>query len=268
MAKCHNRAREALREVPESSRASRYGGLPTHERRQLIGIGFVEKDVARTDRDLEEFREKDGPGLRALHNILMSYTFLNFDVGYVQGMNDLAAPMLLIMKDECEAFWCFKSFMDTMAPNFDKDQQGMNANFLELEKLLRCIDPTFHQYLSQANCLNMFFVYRWILINFKREFNIDDVMVLWEAIWTCHLHHRFHLFIALAMLSTARGDIIAQRMGFDQILQCMNGLSGKLRADDVLRRAEALFRNFDARTDDEVKQAVFASNPRQDTEIA
>eukprot|EP01122_Echinamoeba_exundans_P008009 TRINITY_DN2576_c0_g1_i19.p1 TRINITY_DN2576_c0_g1~~TRINITY_DN2576_c0_g1_i19.p1 ORF type:complete len:639 (+),score=86.92 TRINITY_DN2576_c0_g1_i19:279-2195(+) len=226
----------------------------------------VEKDVARTDRDLPVFKDRDGPGLTALHNILMSYIFFNFDVGYVQGMNDLAAPMWLIMQDESEAFWCFKHYMETMSSNFDKDQQGMNTHFLQLERLLRCIDPTFHQYLGRVSCLNMFFVYRWILINFKREFSCDDVMVLWEAIWTNYLHPKFHLFIALAMLLTARGDIISQRMGFDQILQCMNNLSGKLSADDVLKRAEALFRNFDARTDDEVKQAVFVAAPRQEAE--
>lgn len=33
-------------------------------------------------------------------------------VGYVQGMNDLLVPILMMMEDEVDAFWCFKGLMD------------------------------------------------------------------------------------------------------------------------------------------------------------
>jgi hypothetical protein len=36
----------------------------------------------------------------------------NFDLGYVQGMSDLLSPILYIMTDEVDAFWCFVGFMD------------------------------------------------------------------------------------------------------------------------------------------------------------
>ena len=32
--------------------------------------------------------------------------------GYVQGMSDLCAPILDILEDEVEAFWCFAGFLD------------------------------------------------------------------------------------------------------------------------------------------------------------
>lgn len=28
---------------------------------------------------------------------------------------------------------------------------------------------------------NMYFCFRWLIINFKREFNFDDIMILWEV---------------------------------------------------------------------------------------
>ena len=34
--------------------------------------------------------------------------------GYVQGMNDLLSPILYLMDDESDAFWCFVGFMETM----------------------------------------------------------------------------------------------------------------------------------------------------------
>ena len=47
----------------------------------------------------------------------------NFDLGYVQGMSDLLAPILFVMDgNEVDAFWCFVGFMDRVKANFDFDQ--------------------------------------------------------------------------------------------------------------------------------------------------
>ncbi len=35
-------------------------------------------------------------------------------LGYVQGMNDLLSPTMMIMQDEVDSFWCFKGIMDNM----------------------------------------------------------------------------------------------------------------------------------------------------------
>ena len=35
-------------------------------------------------------------------------------IGYVQGMNDLASPILEIVQDEAEAFWCLVGLMERM----------------------------------------------------------------------------------------------------------------------------------------------------------
>ena len=57
---------------------------------------------------------------------------------------------------------------------------------------------------------NIFF--RWLLIDFKREFSLDDVMKLWEVLWTDHLTPDYNLFIALSMLLQMRQKIMEQEL--------------------------------------------------------
>ncbi len=74
----------------------------------------LEKDVNRTDRTLPFYAGDNNQNLQALNDILMTYVMYNFDLGYVQGMSDLLSPILFLMKNEVDAFWCFVGFMDRM----------------------------------------------------------------------------------------------------------------------------------------------------------
>lgn len=88
----------------------------------------IDKDVPRTDRDLDFFNGKQNENLIKVHivllfhlnmllihlqvrNILASYAAVDRDLGYVQGMNDVLSRFLVVVEDETEAFWLFFSFM-------------------------------------------------------------------------------------------------------------------------------------------------------------
>ena len=40
-----------------------------------------------------------------------------FCSGYVQGMSDLLAPILVVLENEVDAFWCFAGFMERVVSN-------------------------------------------------------------------------------------------------------------------------------------------------------
>ena len=46
-----------------------------------------------------------------LRNILLNYAVYDASTGYTQGMSDLVAPVLAILHDEVDAFWCFAGLM-------------------------------------------------------------------------------------------------------------------------------------------------------------
>jgi translation elongation factor EF-G len=56
-------------------------------------------------------------------------------VDVFQGMSDFLAPILYVMEDESESFWCFASLMERLGANFNRDQNGMHAQLLALSKV-------------------------------------------------------------------------------------------------------------------------------------
>ncbi|XP_078150698.1 rabGAP/TBC domain-containing protein isoform X2 [Carex rostrata] len=202
--------------------------------------GLIDKDVVRTDRSVPFYEGDDNRNVVILRDILLTYSFFNFDLGYCQGMSDLLSPILYVMENESDAFWCFVSLMERLGPNFNRDQSGMHSQLLALSKLVELLDGPLQNYLKQADCLNYFFCFRWILIQFKREFEFDEIMRLWEVLWTHYLSEHFHLYMCIAILKRYRGRIIGEQMDFDTLLKFINELSGHIDLEQSLRDAEAL----------------------------
>ncbi|KAK1169231.1 TBC1 domain family member 15-like [Acipenser oxyrinchus oxyrinchus] len=201
---------------------------------------LIEKDVNRTDRTNTFYEGPDNPGLILLHDILMTYCMYDFDLGYVQGMSDLLSPILYVMENEVDAFWCFVSFMDQMHHNFEEQMQGMKTQLIQLSTLLRLLDLAFWNYLESQDSGFLYFCFRWLLIRFKREFSFQDVLRLWEVMWTGLPCQNFHLLVCCAILDSEKQKIMDEHYGFNEILKHINELSMKLDVEEVLRKAEAI----------------------------
>ncbi len=63
---------------------------------------------------------------------------------------------------------------------------------------------------------------RWILIAFKREFPFDDVLRLWEVLWTDYYSNSFVLFVALALLESHRDVILRYLVEVCPLVVCMH----------------------------------------------
>jgi hypothetical protein len=171
-----------------------------------------------------------------MKDMLLTYNEYNPDLGYVQGMSDLLAPIYAVLQDDAMAFWAFVKFMARMVccsillnlvdvltclqeRNFLRDQSGMRLQLLTLDHMVQILDPQLYTHLQKADSTNFFFFFRMLLVWYKREFAWLDVLRLWEVLWTDWLSSNFHLFIALAILEKHRAVIMEHLEHFDEILK-------------------------------------------------
>ncbi|XP_073054967.1 rab GTPase-activating protein 22-like isoform X2 [Primulina eburnea] len=148
-----------------------------------LGLPQIGLDVVRTDRALV-FYENEANRAK-LWDILAVYSWLDKDIGYVQGMNDICSPMVILLEDEADAFWCFERAMRRMRENFrcTTSSMGVQSQLSTLGQIIKAIDPKLHQHLEELDGGEYLFAIRMLMVLFRREFSFIDGLYLWEVMW-------------------------------------------------------------------------------------
>ncbi|KAI8388780.1 rab-GTPase-TBC domain-containing protein [Radiomyces spectabilis] len=133
----------------------------------------------------------------AIERILFIYAKLNPGVGYVQGMNELLAPIYYVFaKDphmetqahaEADAFFVFTTLMSDVRDHFvrslDHDAStGINASMLRMSQRLAWYDRSLWRELQRKDIKEQFYAFRWITVLCSQEWDLPDVIRLWDSL--------------------------------------------------------------------------------------
>ncbi|XP_074743219.1 small G protein signaling modulator 1 isoform X1 [Strix uralensis] len=204
-----------------------------------VNLHRIEKDVQRCDRNYWYFTPAN---LEKLRNIMCSYIWQHIEIGYVQGMCDLLAPLLVILDDEALAFSCFTELMKRMNQNFPHGG-AMDTHFANMRSLIQILDSELFELMHQnGDYTHFYFCYRWFLLDFKRELVYDDVFAVWETIWAAaHVSSAHYvLFIALALVEMYRDIILENNMDFTDIIKFFNEMAERHNTKQILKLARDL----------------------------
>ncbi|KAM9465359.1 small G protein signaling modulator 1-like isoform 2-T2 [Salvelinus alpinus] len=204
-----------------------------------MNLHRIEKDVQRCDRNYWYFTPAN---LEKLRNIMCSYIWQHLEIGYVQGMCDLLAPLLVILDDEAMAFSCFTELMKRMNQNFPHGG-GMDTQFANMRSLIQILDSELFELMHQnGDYTHFYFCYRWFLLDLKRELVYDDVFAVWETIWAAKYASSGHfvLFIALALVEVYRDIILENNMEFTDIIKFFNEMAEHHNSKQILTLAREL----------------------------
>ncbi|XP_065363899.1 small G protein signaling modulator 2 [Calliphora vicina] len=234
---------DALQEPKSAcvSPASSNGGVYSCEFLENFALNLhrIEKDVQRCDRNYWYFANEN---LDKLRNVITTYVWEHLEVGYMQGMCDLVAPLLVIFDDEALTYGCFCKLMERMIENFPNGG-AMDMHFANMRSLIQILDSEMYDLMdSNGDYTHFYFCYRWFLLDFKRELVYDDVFSTWEVIWAAKqvASGHFVLFLALALLETYRDIILSNSMDFTDVIKFFNEMAERHNAQSILQLSRSL----------------------------
>ncbi|KAI8638456.1 rab-GTPase-TBC domain-containing protein [Parasitella parasitica] len=156
---------------------------------QIVGQRALEADAYVMDYHWE-----------AIERILFIYAKLNPGVGYVQGMNEILAPIYYVFTAktaeedpesqayaEADSFFVFTTLMADVRDHFvrslDQDAStGINATMWRMSQRLAWFDRPLFRDLSKKDIKEQYYAFRWITVLCSQEWDLPDVIRLWDSI--------------------------------------------------------------------------------------
>ncbi|KAK7290825.1 hypothetical protein RIF29_05547 [Crotalaria pallida] len=172
----------------------------------MLTLHQIGLDVVRTDRTLVFYEKQEN--LSKLWDILAIYAWIDKDVGYGQGMSDLCSPMIVLLDDEADAFWCFERLMRRLRGNFrcTGSSVGVEAQLSHLASITQVIDPKLHKHLEHVGGGDYLFAFRMLMVLFRREFSFCDSLYLWEMMWALEYDPDLFSMYEKARLASVRAE--------------------------------------------------------------
>lgn len=142
----------------------------------------IELDLLRTLPNNRHYATVDSPGICKLRNVLLAYSWHNPSIGYCQGMNRIAAIILLFLSEE-EAFWCLVAIIDYIMPAdyYSKTMLAAQADQRVLKDLIQEKLPRTASHLEQYSVDLSLFTFNWFLTVFVDNIPIETFLRIWDA---------------------------------------------------------------------------------------
>lgn len=163
-------------------------------------IEQIDRDVKRTHPDMQFFSGNSSlakSNQESLRRILIIFAKLNPGIRYVQGMNEVLAPLFYVFRNdpdennvayvEADTFFCFvellSGFRDNFCKQLDNSVVGIRSTIAKLSHLLKRHDEELWRHLEVTTKVNpQFYAFRWITLLLTQEFNFTDSLHIWDIL--------------------------------------------------------------------------------------
>jgi hypothetical protein len=156
-----------------------------------------------------------------LKRLLFIWAKLNPGIGYVQGMNEIVAPIYYVFASdpdlkwrayaEEDTFFCFTNLMSEIRDNFckslDDSQMGIVQRISQFHCLLQQKDPQLYEDLEAKKMNPQFYAFRWLTLLLSQEFELPDVLRLWDTLFSDTNRFEFLYYVCVAMLVYKREEL-------------------------------------------------------------
>uniref|UniRef100_A0A0V0J701 Rab-GAP TBC domain-containing protein n=1 Tax=Schistocephalus solidus TaxID=70667 RepID=A0A0V0J701_SCHSO len=221
-----------LLRVQQAMRPNVYKTMLNYAFDTSTDIRQIDLDINRTFRSTTFFREAFGPRQQALFNILSAYSVYNSEVGYCQGMSDMAGMLLIYIADDEEAFWALAQLLNgpkhKMHSLFVRDFPGLTRFFKHHEKVLQVLLPAVYKHFQEQDVETCTYALKWYMQCFLGRLPISLTLRVWDiflldgekilvamAYNILKMHHKQLLQMDQAQIISFLQDDISKDFRFD-----------------------------------------------------
>ena len=160
-----------------------------------------------------------------LARILYIYSKFTPDLLYHQGMNEILAPIYYcfsydkVYQEETEetieadTFWSFYLLMEQIRSSFDDtDEKGTEFKAELLKKILQVVDKEVYDRLVEYDVKFEFFAYRWFISFFSQDFQIGDILRLWDLVFSHENKYYYIFYVSIGILEYKKEKILKSEM--------------------------------------------------------
>ncbi|WCJ29634.1 Ypt/Rab-GAP domain of gyp1p superfamily protein [Euphorbia peplus] len=160
----------------------------------------IDRDLPRTHPDMKFFSGNTSFSKKnrdAMRNILLLFAKLNPAIRYVQGMNEVLAPIFYIFSTdpdeqnaanaEADSFSCFVRLLSDSVDHFcqqlDNSPVGILSTLERLTNLLKANDEELWRHLEFTTKVRpQFYGFRWITLLLTQEFELQSILRIWDSL--------------------------------------------------------------------------------------
>ncbi|KAL3849184.1 hypothetical protein ACJIZ3_011066 [Penstemon smallii] len=156
-------------------------------------------------------------GHAALRRVLVGYSFRDSDVGYCQGLNYVAALLLLVMKTEEEAFWMLAVLLENVLVNdcYTNNLSGCHVDQRVFKDLLTKKCPRIATHLEALEFDVSLVCTEWFLCLFSKSLPSETTLRVWDVLFYEGAQILFYAALAIfkmneeeLLLAHQVGDVI------------------------------------------------------------
>ena len=118
-----------------------------------------------------------------MKNVLLAFSLLRPDLGYVQGMSYVAGSLLLHFGSELDTFTTFANLMnreDMLFNFYSFDMDKVNIVFHIFMRLLKEKIPKLHEIFVETGISCSIFLFEWVVAIYSNIFQLDLSSRIWD----------------------------------------------------------------------------------------
>jgi cell cycle arrest protein BUB2 len=129
-------------------------------------------------------------------------------VGYVQGMNVLAAPFMYAARSEVQAFVAYEKFIRSECPAYIRgSMEGVHRGLKLVDEVLHICDPKLFNYLLSKGLNASIYAFPSVLTMCACTPPLPEVLQLWDFLFAYGMH--LNILCIVAQLVLIRDQILA-----------------------------------------------------------